>query len=71
LPRTIVLLIGSAAALVTIIGLRQLGWLIGVVFLSLLVKAVIIDADPKAGWAEAMRGPGPQRPRTRFKRPAG
>jgi AI-2 transport protein TqsA len=50
------LLIGAAAALGTILGLRQLGWLIGVVFLALLLAILV---HPVHGW---LRGHGVPKP---------
>jgi AI-2 transport protein TqsA len=50
------LLIGAAAALGTILGLRQLGRLIGVVFLALLLAILV---HPVHGW---LRGHGVPKP---------
>ena len=52
---------------VTFLGLVFWGWVLGplgavlAVPLTLLVKAVLIDSDPAAGWARAIVGSGPPR----------
>jgi AI-2 transport protein TqsA len=69
--------VGNAVGLsitLTVISLVFWAWVIGplgailAVPLSLLVKALLIDADPAAGWAEATFGPGPARVPRRLKR---
>ena len=69
--------VGNAVGLsitLTVTSLVFWAWVIGplgailAVPLSLLVKALLIDADPAAGWAGAMFGPGPARVPRRLKR---
>lgn len=47
LPRALILLIGVAAAVVAVAGIRQVAWLVGPVFLALII---VIAAHPVQRW---------------------
>src|SRR6476661_4352919 len=47
LPRWLVLLLGAAAATIAVAGLREIAWLVGPVFLALVV---VIALAPVQGW---------------------
>ena len=46
-PRALVLLIGAAATVVTLAGVRSVAWLVGPVFLALVI---VITANPVQAW---------------------
>jgi hypothetical protein len=60
LPRGVIILLGTASAVVTIGGIRVGAWLIGplgavlAIPLTLLVKAPLVDIDPGASWVDAL-----------------
>ena len=47
LPRAVTILIGLGAAIFALIGLQQLGWLVGPVFLAMVI---VILVHPLHGW---------------------
>ena len=47
MPRALILLIGAAAAVVVVAGIRQVAWLVGPVFLALII---VIAAHPVQRW---------------------
>jgi AI-2 transport protein TqsA len=47
LPRGVVFLLGGAGAVVTVAGLRELGWMIGPVMLALML---VVAVSPVQGW---------------------
>lgn len=65
------------SATVTLISVVFWAWMLGplgavlAIPLTLFSKAVLIDADPRAAWADGFVGPGPRSPRTRASRTRG
>jgi AI-2 transport protein TqsA len=55
LPRALVMLLGAAAAVIVLTGLRATAWLIGPVFLALVV---VIAMSPVQGWLRGHGWPG-------------
>jgi AI-2 transport protein TqsA len=55
LPRALVLLLGIAAAVITVAGIRATAWLVGPVFLALII---VIAAHPVQRWLRARGWPG-------------
>ena len=62
LPRGLIVLLGGAAMVISVAG-QGVAWLIGpagplgailAIPLTLLAKAVLVDVDPHAGWADAL-----------------
>jgi len=60
LPRGLIVLLGGAALVIIVAGVQGVAWLIGplgailAIPLTLLAKAVLVDVDPHAGWADAL-----------------
>jgi predicted PurR-regulated permease PerM len=55
LPRALVMLLGAAAAVIVLSGLRATAWLIGPAFLALVV---VIALSPVQGWLQRHNWPG-------------
>lgn len=47
LPRGLVVVLGAAATVITVAGMRQLGWLLGPAFLALML---VVAVSPVQGW---------------------
>jgi hypothetical protein len=54
LPRGLIVLLGGAAMVIIVAGVQGVAWLIVAIPLTLLAKAVLVDVDPHAGWADAL-----------------
>src|SRR4051812_44854948 len=55
LPRAVVLLVGGVSAVGIVAGIRALAWLVGPVFLALII---VIAAHPVQRWLRARGWPG-------------
>jgi len=55
LPRGLVLLLGLAAAVISVAGIQAAAWLVGPVFLALIL---VIAAHPLSGWLQGKGWPG-------------
>ena len=55
IPRWLLLLVGAAAATIAVAGLRAIAWLVGPVFLALVV---VIALTPVQGWLRRKGAPG-------------
>jgi predicted PurR-regulated permease PerM len=55
LPRAFVILVGAAAAVVVIAGMKAIAWLIGPVFLALII---VISVSPMQSWLRRRGWPG-------------
>ncbi len=54
LPRAVTILVGIGAAIFALIGLRQLDWLVGPVFLAMVIVVLV---HPLHGWLRRHRVP--------------